>query len=820
MRREGLALIVAVAALAALARPAAAQRHVVPLDTGWSFVARDDFQPAALAGVAAHEWERVTLPHTWNALDATDMVPGYRRGGGWYRRMLDAGALPADARILLACGAANTMAEVWVNGARAGYHVGGYVPFEVDLTPYLRRDRPNEILVHVDNADHPELIPSGRSDFVIYGGLTRGVELRVVPGTYIARVEARTPGVTRERATLRLDVVLANAAHGTGERTLEARLLDPRGKVVARRSTRVTFGADSARVTLDLPVVARPELWSPAHPALYRAVITAGEGAARDSVETRVGFRFYRFAEHGPFYLNGERLLIRGTQRHEEHAGLGGAVPDSIQVADLAAIKAMGANFVRLAHYPQSDVVYRAADSLGILVWDELPWDRGGVGGREWKANTRALLREQIHRNVSHPSIILWSLGNEVSDVIEPPNVGEVDSLRAFVSELRAIAKEIDPARPTAMRKFDAGADLLDVYSPSLWAGWYGGVYRKYEGALLGAHAKFPRLVHMEYGADAHYGRHTDTPISGEGLRIEPGVEEAVGTPVANVAREGDWSESYQTDLLEWHLMVSERQDWFPGAAQWVFQDFATPLRPENPIPYVNEKGLRTRDGTPKDAYFLYKSWWTDSPKFAYIVSHSWTERGGPKGKPRQVRVFSNCQRVELLLNGVSQGAQPRVREDFPAQGLRWDVGFAEGANALAARCVGAAESAADTLDVHYTSDPAGRAADIRLSSRRLPNGNLLVEAILVDAKGRRVLDASDRIYFDHNGGGRLLTDLGTPRGSRAIEAANGRAAIELEPPGAGTRAIVVARTQALNGARLFIDGPAGASAPPAHDRE
>ena len=119
----------------------------------------------------------------------------------------------------------------------------------------------------------------------------------------------------------------------------------------------------------------------------------------------------------------------------------------------------MGANFVRLAHYPQDPEVYRTADSLGLLVWDELPWDRGGLGGPEWQANTRRLLRQQIRQNINHPSIILWSLGNEVYDLVEAPNSGNAGELRAFLTELKAIANELDPSRPTSMRKFDAGAD-------------------------------------------------------------------------------------------------------------------------------------------------------------------------------------------------------------------------------------------------------------------------------------------------------------------------------------------------------------------------
>ncbi len=808
MPRFGLTVAVGAGAFAAAASVCSAQgapRREISLNSGWTFA----FDSAATTG--SGRADSVTLPHTWNTLDPTDVTPGYKRGTAFYRRTLDVSGYPRDARLILHFEGANTVAEVLVNGVRAGGHVGGYVGFDIDVTDAVRRDSPNDVFVAVSNADDPDLIPSSRSDFVIYGGLTRNVSLLVLPPRYVAHLSIRTPEVSN--ASARATAIATIAGPGRTAKTgiqslLEVRLVDPNGRVAARTSNRVTLTRDSVDVALNLPRIMKPSLWSPQHPALYRLVVTlSGDGASRDSVEERVGFRYYRFAEHGPFFLNGERLLLRGTQRHEERAGIGGAVPDSIDVADIAAIKAMGANFVRLAHYPQAPAVYRAADSLGVLVWDELPWDRGGVGGAAWRENTKQLLREQIRQNENHPSIILWSLGNEVQDVLEPAKAGDTPTLRLFLSELKAIATAMDPSRPTAMRKFDAGADIVDVYSPSIWAGWYRGVYHDYEKALTDAQAKYPRMLHMEYGADAHYGRHTDTPITGERLKLDPGVEEAVGKPVANIARDGDWSESYQSDLLDWHLMVSERQPDYAGGAQWVFRDFATPLRPDNPIPYVNEKGLTTRDGLPKDAWYLYRSYWTTTPRFAYIVSHTWTVRGGSKGKPRTVKVYSNCASVELFANGSSQGTRIRKSDDFPAQGLRWDVGFAEGANTLVARCTGAADgtNVRDSLTVAYTSVAGNRPADIELATRALPDGRLVVEATLVDGKGHRVLDARDRVYFDDAGSGALFADRGTPTGSQVIEAADGCAAIELTPPADGRDVVITARTQELNGAWIHI---------------
>ena len=350
----------------------------------------------------------------------------------------------------------------------------------------------------------------------------------------------------------------------------------------------------------------------------------------------------------------------------------------------------MGANFVRLGHYPQDPEVYRAADSLGLLIWDELPWNRGGLGGAEWQAHTERLLREQIAQNMNHPSIITWSLGNEIYWLPEVEGGGDTDRINVFLTRLNDTAHALDPSRPTSIRKYYDGSDIVDVFSPSIWAGWYSGVYTSYEKALLDAQAKYPRLLHMEYGGSSHVGRHTETPIDGQGLVDPDEWAEAVNqVEVTNIASNGDWSESYIVDLFDWSLRVSESLPGFAGNAQWAFKDFGTPLRPENDLPYMNQKGLVTRDGTPKDAYYVFKSVWTDpdagDEPFCWIESHTWTERSGPPGEPRQVDVYCNTDAARLASDGRDLGLRQRDGSQFPAAGLSWEVPFTVGANELVA---------------------------------------------------------------------------------------------------------------------------------------
>jgi len=221
--------------------------------------------------------------------------------------------------------------------------------------------------------------------------------------------------------------------------------------------------------------------------------------------------------------------------------------------------------------------------------------------------------------------------------------------------------------------------------------------------------------------------------------------------------------------------------------------------------PYLNQKGLVDRDGNPKDAYYVYKSYWSDDP-FAYIESHTWTERRGPKDKARNVSVFSNCDEVHLYKDGLSLGKKERVLGEFPACGLNWDVMFSQGKNKLSA--VGYKDGkviTTDTLTINYDYEQSEKADHIDLSYRVLDNGNYLVEAFMKDKNGKRVIDYEKHLYFSRDGKGKLLKNYGTPTRSQVIQMANGYAAIELQPENTG-KAIIEARNQDFKGSYLVID--------------
>ena len=780
-------------------------RQKINLDADWLYLPKDVTELSDLSAFTG-DWQRVDLPHTWNRFDAMDGEPGYRRSGSWYKKRLFIPPSLKNKQLWLYFEDANTRCKVWVNGRLVGNHVGGYLGFRMDITPAVALGKENDILVYVSNAYDPDLIPSQKSDFFIYGGLTRDVWLEVLPQIFIEKILISTPEVSLHSAATQVKMRVSSPQRQKAKFFVQ--VLDDQKNVCLQTVKTSALQTGSNEIFVNLPELKNPQLWSPNAPHLYKlkAELKTGNQIV-DFVSEKFGYRWFEFKKHGPFYLNGKRLLLRGTHRHEEEAGYGAAMPNDLHRRDMEAIKKMGANFVRLAHYPQDPEVYWACDSLGLLVWDELPWCRGGMGGKTWKENTKRLLKEQILQNFNHPSIIIWSLGNELNWLPDFPNGGNDDSLKAMLRTLNKIAHQLDPSRVTAVRKYKGAVGIVDVFSPSIWAGWYSGVYKNYRKALEKSREEYPRFFHAEYGGASHFGRHDEQVITGEGKIEKSGWEEdEVQTAVKNIARTSDWSENYIVDLFDWHLHVSEQLPWFTGSAQWIFKDFGTPLRPENPIPYVNEKGLMDRAGRPKDAYYVFKSYWNTDDPFCYIESHTWTERYGPKGKARQVCVYSNCGQVELKWNGKSLGMRKKDIRKFPAENLHWQVPFVEGENRLIALGFkNGKRVACDTLLIHYRFSRPKPPVKLKVNARKVGAALFRITVLAVDAKGRRSLNYNKRVYFSALQGGKLQENLGTPDGSSIIEMSNGKAQI-LFRKYPDQKAVVEVRNQDFKGSYLILD--------------
>lgn len=770
------------------------------LDTGWEYyqgslgsiweIWRGD---AATDNV---KWTPVTLPHCFNSRDAVDPDVHYYEGLGWYRTHLKISNPFPNGRTLLHFEGAGQKSKVFVGLNQVGEHVGGYDEWDVDITAAATNTDANgelPVAVLCDNSRDAEMIPSDLSDFDRYGGLYRHVNLVYVPAISVGQVHITPKLAADGAASVQVRAQLYNPTAATDNLQFVVEVRDPQGNLIQTVTNSSAPWPGEKEITAF--EIASPKLWLPSSPSLYHCTVALKSASGEQTLENNFGVRSVEWVDHGPFKLNGERLLLRGTQYHEDDAGVGAAVSDASYRRTFEQIKAMGANFVRLGHYQQSPEVLDLCDQLGLLVWEEVPWCRGGLGDEHYQQQCRDMLTDMIDQHYNHPSVIVWSLGNEIDWPGDFPTYN-TNAIRQFMIQLGTLAHQLDPTRQTALRRCDFCGDIVDVYSPSIWAGWYSGRYTEYRKAVEKAIADNNHFFHAEWGADSVAGRHSEDPekflaevATGQGT-AETGSAYKSNGGKARASRDGDWSESYAINLFEWTLHEQETMSNLTGSAMWVFRDYPTPLRPENPVPLLNQKGIVQRNGTPKESYYVFQSYWSDQPMI-HIYGHTWPVRWGKAGEPREVKVFSNCREVELFVNGVSTGAKQRNSADFPAAGLRWNVQFNEGTNTL--RAIGRSDDVVVTDEISQIYQTASwhKPAKLTLNEIAQTNGVATIEARVFDKDGVPCLDAANIVRFGLTGDGRLLDDLGTTTGSRVEQLCNGRAQISLQFTGQATVASI-----------------------------
>lgn len=757
-------------------------------------------------------WKAVTLPHCFNAKDAVDPDLNYYQGPGWYKTLLDIDNPDANGRILLDFEGAGQKTEVYIHMTKVGSHVGGYDEWFVDITDAVAdfRKGPDAknfngkipLSIRCDNSRDTEMMPSDLSDFNVYGGLYRYLNLVYTPQVAFENIhlDARVDNKGAV-GTLKATAAFHNPTAYKGAAAIHIDVFDPTGKnILSRKVTPAHFG----EMVLGELELKKPMLWSDKTPNLYTCEITMEVAGKSVKTTNRFGFRHTEFVERGPFMLNGQRVLLKGTHRHEDHAGVAAAMTEEMMRREIRMIKDMGANFIRLGHYQQSGIALALCDELGLMVWEEIPWCRGGLGGEEYKEQGRRMLTNMIRQHRNHPAVILWGMGNENDWPGDFPDFDK-DKIRAYMKELHDLSHKLDDTRMTAIRRCDFCKDIVDVYSPSIWPGWYGGRFTDYKNATWAQMNATTRFLHVEWGGDSHARRFSENPYK----NIDP-VDTDVQfisdlsqpfkfTATINVPANGDWSESYICDLFDWILKEQETMPWLTGAANWTFKDFSTPLRPENPVPYVNQKGLVERDLTPKESFYVFQSYWSDVPMIR-IHGHEWV-RSGDKGEAKQIRVYSNCDEVELFVNGRSQGVKVRNSQDYPAAGLRWDCVLNDGANDV--KAVGRkgkgknAVSIDEAIAVQYQTARWSAPARIEAEVVERGDGYIWVEARLKDRSGIRCLDAADYIDFDYAGDGEMIYDMGTSTSCRRLQAYNGRARIKIEQR-AGEKGVIVVKSEGL----------------------
>lgn len=634
-------------------------KDVVPINTDWLYF-ENDIQ--TIPTVSDEAYQKIVLPHTWNALDVLQ-TKDYRRAGSWYRKHLSFSAKDLEKRQYVRFLAAGQQAKVYFNGELLTYHVGGYSAFTCELSKKIKIGD-NQLDVWVSNADDKTVAPIS-GDFNFYGGLYRGVELITAPKTSLSRnylggsgVHVWSEKVSDTKSDVNVSAQIDNGTTKNQKLELLAILTDHSGKVVSSGSVKVILKAGQIqKLEIPMPEVVNPMLWSPETPNLYSLKIELKQkNKIIDEISLQHGFRWYEFTADKGFFLNGKSYKLHGINRHQDFYKEGNAVSLQRHLDDIKSIKEMGLNWLRLAHYQQDDYVLQLCDELGILVWEEIPWVNNTSKEKAFELNLHAMMYDLINQHFNHPSIILWGIGNEVWMSNRGDGYADIYDI---AKGLNKIVHTEDPVRKSVFVSGDNDKpidfkvfEVTDVFGYNLYRGWYGTHYDTFTSRVNELHAKMPGkpLIISEFGAGNDTKVHSEMP-----------------------SRQ-DFSVEYQNDFMLSHLAQLEKMDWLCGFNWWSFADFGAAHRGDTK-PHVNQKGIFTFDRQKKDVFYILKSKFGHEPVL-YLETPFWTERNGDAAK--NYRVFTNMDEVELFQNGKSLGKQK--------SGFVWKLNLLEGENTLLAK--------------------------------------------------------------------------------------------------------------------------------------
>lgn len=584
-------------------------RNVILINGDWKFIKSD----VAVETAPQAEGMNLNLPYTWNGKDGQDGGDDYYRGTCTFVKTFAKPEFLQSETVYLEFKGVNSSAEVWLNGEKVAAHDGGYSTFRVEIAKYLKEE--NVLVVKVDNGKTEKVYPQ-TADFTFYGGIYRDVNLVVLNknhfdmdfyGAYGLKIDPKVNGSDGE---------LCVTAYITGEGVAKITLLDADGNTVA-------CGKSGEKLT-----VKNVRLWSGLKdPYLYTVkaeLILNGETV--DEVTKNIGFRTFKIDPKKGFFLNGESYPLRGVCRHQDRPLIGNAIDKSIHEEDMALIKETGANTIRLAHYQHDDYFYDLCDKEGMVVWAEIPYISRHMP--EANADTVNQMKELIYQQYHRASIVVWGVSNEITMF----NKHRKDMLNQHYI-LNDLCHEIDPSRLTTLAcyamcgPFNKVAHITDVVSWNLYLGWY--VPFKFLNNLWFGlfHTVYPnRCIGMsEYGAEGMPNLHAVNP------------------------RRGDNTEEYQAEYHEYMLNFFEKRPYLWATHVWNMFDFAADARNQGGEPGMNHKGLVTFDRkTKKDAFYLYKAYWSESP-FIHLCGKRFVNRTGKKIK---VTVYTNQTEVELYNNG------------------------------------------------------------------------------------------------------------------------------------------------------------------------
>lgn len=598
-------------------------REVLNFNTDWLF-SDNDYVNGSIADLDDSAFTEVSIPHANKILEKhTDsrfqrQIDSYRFNS-WYRRHF---ALPEEytgKRIMLEFEGVATVADVYVNGEFVQRHRGAYTSFEVDITDYVKTDgSDNVVAVKVDSNKHSDIPPEGGSvDYCLFGGIVREVNMIITEPLYMDNVFVSTPELSAESGVVNAQTKVVNTTEETKNCTVETIVLDAEGNEVTRVSSTESIAAgETFLFDQTTEAISNPHLWNLDDPYLYTVKTNImDDGEQMDELTTNFGFRWFEFTsgdEDASFYLNGEKVEILGVNRHEQWPWIGRAVGDKLQAADADLIKETGFNAVRCSHYPQDPAFLTRCDEIGLIVFEEAPgWNF--IGDEEWQEVYKTNVAEMIVRDRNHASIVTWGT-----------RVNESNDNDELYTETNELAKTLDPTRPTHGVRgswwYEDSNLIEDIFTVNY------------------QYPEIPRLTPFIIS------EHSEDWYNGDGF---PGAtDEAAVNFAKSFAEPVDYY--FGNDLCA-------------GGFAWSMFDY------NNEVNYTDTdnvfySGVYSLFRLEKPAAYLYKSQKDPETDPMVYIANYWTE-----DSPSTVTIMSNCDEVELFVNGTSVGKQtPNLYMNLP----------------------------------------------------------------------------------------------------------------------------------------------------------
>jgi beta-galactosidase len=721
----------------------------VSFNAGWKFN-RGDVSGAQASSFNDSSWRSLDLPHDWsielafNSSSPAGSGGGFLDGGvGWYRKTFTVDQASSGQRILIDFDGVYMNSQVWINGTSLGTRPYGYTSFEYDLTPYVTFGGTNVVAVRVNNNQ-----PNSR--FYSGSGIYRNVWLTTVNPVHVpsSGVFVSTPSISTSSATVSVQSDVQNQSASTAAVTVAATIYSPSGAVATSGTSASTNVAANATSTITQSLtVTSPQLWSLSSPNRYQVKVEVKVGGATvDTYLAPLGFRTETFDPNAGFSLNGQALKIRGVNMHHDLGALGSAVNYRAIERQVQILQGMGVNAIRTAHNPPAPELLDITDRLGVLILEEAfdTWTQTKTAndyGLYFGTWAQQDIQAMVARDRNHPSIILWSIGNEVGG-----------STTATASNLIGWVKAMDKTRPITWASNKMGgphvsegddrnvASLLDVQGYN---------YAPYAGDYDADHTAQPTWKLM--------GTETSAAVRSRGIYHTPASTITKSTSQSSPDRQCSSYDNEATgfgDTAQNSYSYDASRAFVAGSFIWAGFDYIGEPTPYSSYPSKSSYyGAIDTAGFPKDVYYFYKSRWTTAPVVHVLPHWNWTS-----GTTVTVYVYNNCDSVELFLNNTSQGS----KTTGSALRLEWSVPWASGT--LRAACTrGGSVVATDQVAT------AGAAARVAVSVDRASitaDGRDLafVTADIQDASGVFAATATNSVSFSVSGPGTIVgVDNGDP---------------------------------------------------------